>query len=254
VSCLRYCFFPSSSVKIKIVNLYLLTQVIKYFSTFNCGHSTITTGLGEFPKGSDGEALPSLGCRSLPTVWYFKQNKTFWKHPLSITLFCNTILWTKFSNQAFSYSIQDCSRLFCMPAPALISENVKCKLCGISYHLCNSKLIFSYGFPLPESTSCSVRHRSPSFATTEVQRLNRQQLEALKQPTSHNFCHSFSGCQMPRLQVDDEGSKKSTTLCDKPPMIMIPIILVYHYLLCQFLVTFSDAAKQLSCSLAAGRN
>ena len=128
------------------------------------------------------------------------------------------------------------------------------KLRGISDPLCGSKLVFSYVSHLPDINIMHGPQSSPSLAPAEVQWLKRLQLEALKQPTSHHFCNSFSGCQIPRLQVDDEGSKKCRTLCDKPPMIMIPIILLNRYLLCQFLVTLSDAPKQCSCPLAASRN
>lgn len=151
--------------------------------------------------------------------------------------------------------VQNCSKLFCVPAPAVISANVNStnyveyQTLSVVQNQCSGMC------PIYQtSTSCSGPQRSPSLAPAEVQWLKRQQLQALKQPTSHHFCNSFSGCQMPRLQVDDERSKKCRTLCDKPPMIMIPIILVYRYLLRQFLVTLSDAAKQCSCPLAASRN
>lgn len=151
--------------------------------------------------------------------------------------------------------VHNCSKLFCVPVLAVTFENLKSANCVEYQTLSVVQNQCSAMYPLCQtSTSCGGPHSSPSLAPAEVQRLNRQQLEALKQPTSHHFCNNFSGCQMPRLQVDDEGSKKCRTLCDKPPMIMIPIILVYRYLLCQFLVTLSDAAEQCSCPLAATRN
>lgn len=55
---------------------------------------------------------------------------------------------------------------------------------------------------------------------------------ALQQPTSHHSCNSFSGCQLSRLQEDGEWSKKCSTLCNEPPVIMIPIILVCWYFFC----------------------